>query len=196
MGRQGTRNAIPGAFVRVLFARIHAKFAEEAFWGYGVRWRPLKSSPRRSARGNEGNLRVGRSQRRSPGRRRTLRDLRRQGFLQQPRPCRPGRGVSPLPGQDLDRGDEAGLHRPGEDAEQQVSVTVVRIAAGRTDRRVSSIARVRYLDRRTMTTNQGVRRNGVHRKERVREDFQRSRSARPIAGIAHPVAGGEGGAAS
>ena len=64
--------------------------------------------------------------------------------------------------------------------EQQVSVTVVRIAAGPADRRVSSMARVRYLDRRPMRTNQGVRRNGVHRKERVRGACQRSCSARPI----------------
>ena len=28
------RNAIPGAFLRVVLAPIHAKFAREAFWGY------------------------------------------------------------------------------------------------------------------------------------------------------------------
>ena len=36
----------------------------------------------------------------------------------------------------------------------------------------------------------------MHRKERVRGACQRSSSARPISGMAHTVAGGEGGAAS
>ena len=51
------RNAILGAFLRVVLARIYAKFAQEVCWGY---WGTLEvtASPGRKAQRNEGDLRA------------------------------------------------------------------------------------------------------------------------------------------
>ena len=53
-----SRNAILGAILRVFLARIHAKMAQEAFWGVSrVRWKARNASQPCSAREIEGNLR-------------------------------------------------------------------------------------------------------------------------------------------